>query len=141
MTTGSAFAVLNVGGTTGLYSINLVDATATLVGPVGSGATAVQGLAIQSDLGGTPAVSLDKNATSLVRFNTSIPGTSVSAPISGLVAGEKLVGIDFRPQTGQLYGLGIDHTTDTGTIYLIDPQTGAASPTHVNFRGHLSRPL
>ena len=35
-----------------------MDATATLVGPVGSGATAVQGLAIQSDLGGTPAVSL-----------------------------------------------------------------------------------
>ena len=45
-----------------------------------------------------------------------------------LMAGtETLVGIDYRPETGQLYGLGIDPVAETGTLYRIDPQTGAAS--------------
>src|SRR5262249_33486834 len=45
VTAGSGFAVLSVGGSTGLYAINLVNATATLVGTVGTGTTAVQSLA------------------------------------------------------------------------------------------------
>jgi hypothetical protein len=38
-----------------------------------------------------------------------------------------LVGIDYRPQTGQLYSLGINASSDTGTVYVIDPQSGAAT--------------
>ncbi len=63
VTSGSAFAVLNVGGTTGLYSINLVNGVATLIGNVGNGSTAVSGLAIQNDLGGIPAIALDAGTT------------------------------------------------------------------------------
>ena len=37
-----------------------------------------------------------------------------------------LVGIDFRPQTGQLYSLGVNDTANNATLYLLDPQTGAA---------------
>jgi hypothetical protein len=126
---GSAFAVLNVGGTTGLYSINLVDATATLVGNVGTGATAVSGLAVQSDLGGLPAIALDATGGNLLRFNTATPGTVTTQALNtaAVVTGETLVGIDFRPQTGQLYALGIDATAETGTLYLVDPQTGVVS--------------
>ncbi len=47
--------------------------------------------------------------------------------IAGVTAGETLVGIDYRPQTGQLFSFGVNATTDTGTVYIIDPQTGAAS--------------
>ncbi len=128
VTAGSAFAVLNVGGTTGLYSIDLTNAQATFVGNVGNGSTAVQGFAVQSDLGGLPAISLTAAVgLNLSRFNTSTP-TSVTAPsITGVIAGEQLVGIDFRPQTGQLYGLGVDDTADTATLYLIDPQTGVVT--------------
>jgi hypothetical protein len=127
VTAGSAFAVLTVGGGTALYSINLVDAKATLIGPVGNGTTAVQGFSIQNDYGGLAAIALNATADSIVRFNTANPGTSITQPLSvaSLVTGETLVGIDFRPATGQLFGLGIDATADTGTLYRIDPQTGA----------------
>jgi hypothetical protein len=41
--------------------------------------------------------------------------------VSGLDAGELLVGIDFRPATGQLYGVG-----SLGGLYVIDPATAVA---------------
>jgi hypothetical protein len=47
--------------------------------------------------------------------------------IAGVTAGETLVGIDYRPQTGQLYSLGVNPSSDTATVYIIDPQTGAAT--------------
>jgi hypothetical protein len=44
--TGTAFASLTVGGTTGLYTIDLATGTATLVGAIGAGTTEVRGLAV-----------------------------------------------------------------------------------------------
>ena len=41
--------------------------------------------------------------------------------ISGLQTAETLLGIDFRPATGQLYGVG-----SQSHIYVINPQTGVA---------------
>ena len=43
-----------------------------------------------------------------------------SVPISNLAAGERIVGIDFRPANNRLYGLG-----STGQLYLINEITGA----------------
>jgi hypothetical protein len=58
-----------------------------------------------------------------VRFSSTSPGTIADQQvISGLQAAEAIVGIDFRPATGQLYGLG-----STSRLYTIDTQTGAAS--------------
>jgi hypothetical protein len=127
VTSGSGFASLTVGTTTGLYSINLVTGAATSLGTIGTGMTPVSGLAIQNDTGGAPAIGLNAAGTALVRFNTATPGTSVSATITGVASGETLVAIDYRPQTGQLYGLGINPMTDTGTLYLLDPQLGTAT--------------
>jgi Ca2+-binding RTX toxin-like protein len=124
---GTAFAILNVGGTTGLYSINLVSGAGTFVGNVGNGTTAVQGMAIQNDLGGIPAIALDAAGPNLVRTNTATPGTTTTVAITGINASETVVGIDFRPQTGQLFGLGINGPGNTGTLYRIDPQTGTAT--------------
>src|SRR5688572_30996347 len=124
--TGSAFAILNVGGTTGLYSINLVTGAGTFIGNVGSGATPVQGLAIQNDLGGFPAIALDASGPNIVRFNTATPGTTTTVAMTGVAAGETVVDIDFRPATGQLFTLGINAGSNTGTLYRVDPQTGAA---------------
>src|SRR6185295_8470045 len=42
--------------------------------------------------------------------------------VTGLQASEKLLAIDFRPATGQLYGI-----TDAGRLYTINLNTGAAS--------------
>ena len=48
-------------------------------------------------------------ANTLFRFDTATPGTlSVGIPVTGLDAGETVVGIDFRPANGQLYGLAVD---------------------------------
>jgi hypothetical protein len=43
----------------------------------------------------------------LVRFNAAAIGTLTTVgPITGLQTGENILGIDFRPATGQLFGLG-----------------------------------
>ncbi len=59
----------------------------------------------------------------LVQFESATPGT-VSAPrtITGLQAGESILGIDFRPANGALYGLG-----STSRLYLINRTTGVAT--------------
>lgn len=41
--------------------------------------------------------------------------------ITALQAGEQLLSIDFRPATGQLYGIG-----NTSRLYVINPAAGAA---------------
>jgi Domain of unknown function (DUF4394)/RTX calcium-binding nonapeptide repeat (4 copies) len=60
----------------------------------------------------------------LVRFDSATPG-NVSSPmaITGLQAGEQIVGIDFRPANATLYGVG-----SSNRLYTIDPGTGAATP-------------
>jgi hypothetical protein len=56
----------------------------------------------------------------LVTFTSDAPGdVGGGAQISGLQAGEQVVGLDVRPETDQLYALG-----STGRIYLVDPLTG-----------------
>ena len=66
------------------------------------------------------------NGTQLDKFNSNrcnhhSPSPINSAMITGLQSGETILGIDFRPATGQLYGLG-----STSRIYVINPMTGAA---------------
>lgn len=59
----------------------------------------------------------------LVRFGECNPGRTKSAGvITGLVGDTTIVGIDFRVQNGELYGVG-----DAGGIYIIDPATAAAT--------------
>ena len=63
----------------------------------------------------------------LVSFDLAAPNTSLtSVPIAGLTAGETLVGIDFRPVNGLLYGLGVNAGADTATLYVISTRTGVA---------------
>ena len=59
----------------------------------------------------------------LITFDSASPGTSTdSVAITGLQTGETLVGIDFRPATGSLYGI-----SSTGRIYRINADTGTAT--------------
>lgn len=69
-----------------------------------------------------PIIGLTERGT-LISFDTTTPGTtSTPVAVTGLGAGETLVGIDFRPQTGQLYGLG-----SGSNLYLLNATTGVAS--------------
>jgi hypothetical protein len=67
---------------------------------------------------------LTTKSNRLVRIDVGAPGTvQWSAPITGLQAGEDVLGVDFRPFNNELYALG-----STSRIYRIDVDTGAATP-------------
>jgi hypothetical protein len=69
-----------------------------------------------------PLIALTES-NKLQRIETTAPGFIQGETIvSGLQTGEKLLAIDFRPSTGQLYGV-----TDLSRLYVINPTTGAAS--------------
>lgn len=60
---------------------------------------------------------------SLVRFDSASPGTiNNTVGVTGLNAGATLLGIDFRPADGQLYGVSSD-----SRLYTINLSSGAAS--------------
>ncbi|MBL7747416.1 MAG: DUF4394 domain-containing protein, partial [Chitinophagaceae bacterium] len=63
------------------------------------------------------------NNNTLAKYNANASGSTIANPtISGLPAGEKIIAIDFRPATGQLYGLG-----SSSRLYIINHETGAAT--------------
>jgi hypothetical protein len=61
------------------------------------------------------------DANNLVKFPLGAPGLATTAKITGLVDGEKIVGLDIRPSDGKIYALGT-----TSRIYTIDKKTAAA---------------
>lgn len=64
-------------------------------------------------------VTLDQT---LVTWNHATPGTLASGvALWGMASNETIKGIDFRPATGELYGLG-----SFSRLYKIDPATGQA---------------
>ncbi|MFM6976335.1 MAG: DUF4394 domain-containing protein [Sphingobacteriaceae bacterium] len=60
------------------------------------------------------------NTSQLLRYNSANSSQSVGGVISitGLQTSENIVAIDYRPATGQLYGLGMVGTT-TARIYIL----------------------
>ena len=57
----------------------------------------------------------------LSKYNAMAPGTAISsASITGLQSGESILAIDFRPATGELYGMG-----STSRLYIINLASGA----------------
>lgn len=63
----------------------------------------------------------------LLRFNSSTPGTVVTTSVTGLLVGESIFAIDFRPANGLLYALVINPSTGAARIYTINTTTAAAS--------------
>ncbi len=59
----------------------------------------------------------------LITFDSATPGTTTaSVAITGLAPGESILGIDFRPANGALYGLG-----SGSRLYNINLSTGGAT--------------
>lgn len=115
---GTAFAALNpLGtGTSNLYTVNLNTGAASLVGPIGSGLLIT---AITTGFNGENLVALT-TSNRLLSFNSAMPGVITrSVQITGLL--DNLVGIDFRPATGQLFGVS------NSRLYSINRFTGAAT--------------
>jgi len=62
------------------------------------------------------------NDNKILLLNAKSPSSVTSqVAIAGLQTGENILGIDFRPATGELYAVG-----STSRIYVINPKTGAS---------------
>lgn len=112
----AAIAALTVGGTSALFTIDINSGKATKIGNLPPNIT---GLAIPTE----PVAYSVSNTNELLIFNplAATPTVSVKT-ISGIQAGESILGIDFRPVNGQLYALG-----STSRIYTINTSSGAAA--------------
>jgi trimeric autotransporter adhesin len=128
--TDTAVALLQVGGTTSFYTINLqsgsVSGTPVALGGLNAGES-VTGLAIAAPTS-QPSQAIGNmlgltESNRLISFNTNAPRKlCTSTQITGLQSAERLLGIDTRPSDGQLYALG-----SSGSIYTINTSTGAAN--------------
>ena len=67
----------------------------------------------------------------LVNFAAATPNTVVMKAITGLTAGDTVVGIDVRPSNGTMYAFARADAggapTGPASIYVINPDTGAAT--------------
>lgn len=120
-----ALASLTVGGASGLYQVNLTSGAVTALGNL---STPLIGIAIPT----MPVAYTTDNANNLIIVNLNT-GATVSKPITGMAAGENVLGIDFRPLNGQLYALG-----STSLIYTINLGSGLATAVGAPFATLLS---
>ncbi|MES2598031.1 MAG: DUF4394 domain-containing protein [Verrucomicrobiota bacterium] len=86
--------------------------------------------ALEPRLAPASIIGLSVNDT-LITFDSAIPNSTSTTVITGILATENVVGIDFRPSTGELFALVINEVAgannDEGRIYKINPFTGAAT--------------
>lgn len=84
-------------------------------------ATALACLGLTAAAHAGPAIGVIGGNT-LFDFDTSAPAVSNVRAITNLQAGETLYGVDYRPASGTLYGLGT-----SGRLYVLDTRTGVAT--------------
>ena len=116
-----AFASLTVGGVSGLYAIDLATGAATFVGNFPPFFN-VRGLTLRRPFRPLTMYGVTDGNT-LITFHNGSPGTiRASVAITGLQAGETIVGIDQNPKTVGLYAVG-----SSGRLYALDAVTGTAT--------------
>ncbi len=73
----------------------------------------------------------------LIRFDTASPGAFATVgALTGVVQGQAIRGIDFRPATGQLYAVSVGTApgnTAAAQLYTVDLATGALTPVGAGF--------
>jgi len=92
----------------------LLLASALTLSAATSSAQKIMGVTVNNEL-----FSMDDAA------NPSI--ISAMTAITGMTAGQDLVGTDFRPNTGELYALGYNSTTGAAQLYTINTTTAVAT--------------
>ncbi|TGE28171.1 DUF4394 domain-containing protein [Hymenobacter metallicola] len=128
---------------TALYALNLADGTVTLEGGIGGGspfdppvnanpAPGITDIAIRIErTAPAPSGQLLYATTptgNLISFYSGRPDFLLSSTtITGITAGQTLVGTDFRPNTGELFGLGYNPTTGESRLYIINRSTAVAT--------------
>lgn len=115
-----------------LYKVNLGTGATSLVGSIGLGigltdiAVAID-RTVPAEIKGQAIFALASN-NNLLTFDSNLPGTIRTAvAITGVAAGQTLVGMDFRPATGELYALGYNATNGESQLYVINKTTAVAT--------------
>ncbi len=106
-------------GVSSLFTVNLTTGVATRVNTI-KGGEAITGLTARTAQRAVAfGVTTDNR---LISFAANTPATlTLDVAITGLMASENVVGIDFRPATGALIAL-----TNQNRLYVLDTTTGAA---------------
>lgn len=107
------------GAASTLYTVDLESGALTEVGPIGVEAV---GLAAWND-GESDWLYISTPDNRLMAFPADDPlAMTTDLEITGLPDGVALLGIDFRPATAELWGVG-----DDSVLYVIDVETAAAT--------------
>ncbi|MGV3624008.1 MAG: DUF4394 domain-containing protein, partial [Archangium sp.] len=118
-----AYVAAEVTGTpdvSSLFTVNLATGAATRVNTIGGGRKLV---GFTSRVAQRAEVVGVTQSNRVVTFSPPTPATLTNdVAITGLATSENVVGVDFRPATGQLVAL-----TNQNRLYVIDTTTGAAS--------------
>lgn len=68
------------------------------------------------------------NTSGLFSFDSATPGTvSAVTAITGVATGQSLVGIDFRPATGQLFAMSYTGGSGAAQLYTLNLSSGVAT--------------
>ena len=130
--TNKAFLSANTIGSSNdnLYSVNLTTGAATLLGATG---IPLQDIAcyfyrvVPSTVKGVLVYALT-STNNLISFDSNVPSiVRTVVPVTGVTVGQTLVGMDSRPMTGELYGLGYNSTTQAAQVYKINATTAVAT--------------
>jgi uncharacterized repeat protein (TIGR01451 family) len=144
-----AFLSANTGNSTAdqFFTINLATGATTLVGNIGA-AVPVKDIAVFIDrtvpmqIAGQLVYGLTTN-NNLVSFDSENPEfIRTLSPLAGIASGQMVMGLDFRPATGQLYTLGYNASTGEARLYIVNPMNGMAMPVgmdNINLGADLGR--
>ena len=117
---GTAFAAFRGANGVALLKLFTVDLTTGVVtnkGLIGAGGAQLDGLTVLPCEEIVYAVTVSNR---LISFRADQPGRILTAvALKGLIAGENVTDIDFRPTTGELFGL-----TSSNRVVRIDTATG-----------------
>jgi len=114
----TALGTFTVNGVEKLYTINLTNGAATYLADLG---VQLVDIAIP-----TQPVAYAINSGGMFQiFNPTATTSPINKSITGLAAGESILGIDFRPVNGQLYGIAAT-TAGAAKLYTFNLSTGAA---------------
>ncbi|MBS1778327.1 MAG: DUF4394 domain-containing protein [Bacteroidetes bacterium] len=120
-----------------LYSIDLNTGAATSLGLIGAGLD-VKNIAITINRA-LPAVTgkmifgVQNKTNTLVSFDSDNPRLlRTYMPVTGMVSGQMIAGLDFRPSDGKLYAMGYDYLSGQYQLYTINTATGVATAVNSN---------